>query len=189
MRRKAPKHEVEVKLETVDADLERRRLVALGATLTTARTLEDNRLYDDRKGSLRKRGRLLRVRTAGQRHTLTFKKKPGAKRRSERYKVRVEHETSIADPLAMDLILRDLGYRPSWRYQKYRETYALHGVTVEIDETPIGGFLELEGDPEAIDRVASLLGRSAADYILKNYRRLHEERAGTRTPADLVFVR
>ena len=41
-----------------------------------------------------------------------------------------------------------LGLRPSFRYEKYRSTYrlpGLAGVTLELDETPIGDFLEAEG--------------------------------------------
>jgi hypothetical protein len=44
---------------------------------------------------------------------------------------------------------------------------------VELDETPIGEFLELEGPPSAIDRMAKLLGYSRSDYITKSYLALY----------------
>jgi hypothetical protein len=64
-----------------------------------------------------------------------------------------------------------MGLRPWFRYEKYRSTYRLPGFSellVELDETPIGDFLELEGECGAIDRCAVLLGFRPADYIVKS---------------------
>ena len=49
------------------------------------------------------------------------------------------------------------GLEPWFRYEKYRSTYrlpGLPGVKVELDETPIGDFLEVEGAARGIDRAA-----------------------------------
>jgi len=43
------------------------------------------------------------------------------------------------------------------------------GLLIELDETPIGVFLELEGPATAIDRAAKALGFEKRDYILANY--------------------
>ena len=79
-------------------------------------------------------------------------------------------------------ILEALGLRGWFRYEKYRTTFALPiakkwavGLHVELDETPIGVYLELEGPPNAIDHAAHELGFSRADYITKNYLLLHVE--------------
>lgn len=178
--------EVEVKIAAESRAAVRRRILALGARQVRRRTFEDNRIYDDAQRSLRKRGRVLRVRSAGGIHTLTFKKKPDEPD-SRRYKIRIEHETRIESPEQANRILADLGYQQTYRYQKYRETFRFRGVLIEIDETPIGVFLELEGAPAHIDRVAALLGHGPADYIRRNYRRLHEDHAGSSEPGDLVF--
>ncbi len=48
----------------------------------------------------------------------------------------------------MGSILRALGLYSTFRYEKFRTTYALPGIRglkVEFDETPVGLFLELEG--------------------------------------------
>ncbi len=67
-------------------------------------------------------------------------------------------------------ILEALGLRPSFRYEKYRSIYGLPGlagVTLDLDETPIGDFLVAEGCRAAIDRSAALLGYRPADYITR----------------------
>ncbi len=66
------------------------------------------------------------------------------------YKVREEREVRASDERAIAEILGALGLAPRFRYEKYRSTYRLPGiahVVVELDETPIGDFLELEGRP------------------------------------------
>ena len=48
-------------------------------------------------------------------------------------------------------------------------------LKAELDETPIGDFLELEGERRAIDRSARLLGYGPADYIARSYGALYME--------------
>ena len=92
------------------------------------------------------------------------------------YKVREEREVRASDERAIAEILGALGLAPRFRYEKYRSTYRLPGiahVVVELDETPIGDFLELEGRRKAIDRAASRLGFGRADYITESYGALY----------------
>jgi adenylate cyclase class 2 len=89
-----------------------------------------------------------------------------------RYKIREEHEVRVEDAAALVRVFEGLGLRSWFRYEKYRSTYRLpgfNGLVVELDETPIGDFLELEGDCAAIDRCAALLGFRPANYIVKSY--------------------
>ena len=60
---------------------------------------------------------------------------------------------------------------------------------IELDETPIGTFVELEGPAEAIDRAAEELGYSKRDYVLKNYLRLYMEdcRCRGEEPRHMLF--
>ncbi|MDH3284694.1 MAG: class IV adenylate cyclase, partial [Acidobacteriota bacterium] len=148
---------------------------------------EDNRVYDDERGTLKTAGRLLRVRTIGSRNVLTFKRPEVGGDGSPRYKVRIEHETRIEDPEQLDEILVGLGFHVVYRYQKYRQRYTIGQQSIELDETPIGNFLELEGAPKAIDATAEKLGYSAEQYITKTYRALHCEICGLAEPGDLVF--
>jgi adenylate cyclase class 2 len=89
-------------------------------------------------------------------------------------------------------IFCQLGYQPSFRYEKYRREYRHPGEpgVVTVDETPIGSFLELEGPGEWIDGTAKGLGFGASDYVLESYVRLYLrdcERRGA-TPAFMVFA-
>ncbi len=43
--------------------------------------------------------------------------------------------------------LKALGFRPGFRYEKYRTSFRLPGLHMDLDETPVGTFLELEGTP------------------------------------------
>jgi adenylate cyclase class 2 len=60
-----------------------------------------------------------------------------------------------------------------------------------VDETPIGCYVELEGDPQAIDRAAADLGFSPDRYVTATYRDLAEEHAaksGRDVEGILVFA-
>jgi len=104
-------------------------------------------------------------------------------------KVREEIETSAASAERLLAILAALGYTPVFRYEKFREELALPGALVAIDETPIGTFLEIEGDADAIHDCARRLGFAAADYITASYRALYLAAAGDGAAGgDMTFA-
>ena len=113
-------------------------------------------------------GTALRVRADGRRAFLTFKGPvtPGA------VKAREEIETEAASAAGLLAICAALGYEPAFRYEKYREEFALPGVVIAVDDTPIGAFVEIEGDEPAIHALAARLGFAAADYVTASYRAL-----------------
>jgi adenylate cyclase, class 2 len=211
--------EIEIKLRVADARELRAALKDLGARTAyggTGRVHEWNTLFDTARQDLRKREQLLRTRIetpdgkiagkekkAGQPALLTFKG-PVASRPArrgkwtsrERHKVREEIEFRIDDAAKLGKILRELGMHPSFHYEKYRTTFHLpparrwaKGLLIELDETPIGTFVELEGPPRAIDRAAKELGFSKKDYILTNYLRLNAEECRRRRvrAGDMLF--
>jgi adenylate cyclase class 2 len=174
--------EIEVKLRVADIHATARAIKALGAT-PHGRIFEQNTLYDTPHSELRRRGWLLRVRieTAADptsskprfhRILLTSKAPPLQSRgtkENRRYKERAEREV-VADPSRnWAASLGALGFKPRFRYEKYRASFRLRGLHLDLDETPVGVFLELEGQPEAIDRVAGALGYTPADYIRGTY--------------------
>jgi adenylate cyclase, class 2 len=112
------------------------------------------------------------------------------------HKVRDEIEAQVTDSANLIKIFEGLGMRGWFRYEKYRSTYQLpatkswaRGLLIEVDETPIGTFVELEGPPAAIDRAATELGYSKKDYILTNYLALYAEdcRRKGQQPQNMLF--
>jgi adenylate cyclase class IV len=112
------------------------------------------------------------------------------------HKVRDEIEAQVTDSANLVKIFEGLGMRGWFRYEKYRTTYQLpakqswaRGLLIEVDETPIGTFVELEGPPAAIDRAATELGYSKRDYILTNYLSLYAEdcRRKGQQPQNMLF--
>jgi adenylate cyclase class IV len=112
------------------------------------------------------------------------------------HKVREEIEAHVTDADNLIKIFEGLGMRGWFRYEKFRTTYELpaakswaSGLLIELDETPIGTFVELEGPPAAIDRAAHELGFSRRDYILTNYLSLYlaDRRRQGLQPEDMLF--
>jgi adenylate cyclase class 2 len=175
--------EIEIKLRLSGAADGRRRLRQAGFRVARRRVFESNVLFDTPELSLRARGMLVRLRTAGTRTVLTFKGRsvPG------KHKVREEIETELSGGPAFGEILNRLGYRPSFRYEKYRTEYSHPDGPgrAMLDETPVGVFLELEGPPRWIDRMARRLGFTEAGYITASYAELHRASGGRRR--DMLF--
>jgi adenylate cyclase, class 2 len=182
--------EIEIKLQIEDIRALRSKLRKLHAK-AAPRVFERNELYDTPRDDLRSSGRLLRIRietpppgkttsrpqrvSSKFRGVLTFKSpiegttNPAAPRR---YKQRQELEIYFQPADNLEPILRALGFRAGFRYEKFRTEYTLpklKDLHLDLDETPIGNYLELEGPPQAIDRAADLLGFSAQDYITATY--------------------
>jgi adenylate cyclase class 2 len=181
----ALEHEIKVPVASLAAV--RARLEAAGAALRERETFEENWVLDDRDGSVRGRGCLLRVRRWGARSYLTFK---GAARFAGGVKTREELETEVADPEVVLQVLAALGFMSLRRYQKHREAWALAGVAVTLDRTPMGDFVELEGPPAAIGEAAAALAIDPASAVPGSYLALWEayRAAHPGAPADMVFA-
>jgi adenylate cyclase class 2 len=148
-----------------------------------ARHLEDNALFDDRRRSLRGSGLVLRLRRNDQGAILTVK---GPKREVEGVKSRPEVEVGVEDAARAEDLLGLLGYERTFRYQKYREVWHWRDVEIVLDETPIGTFLEVEGEVDGIHAAARALGRTPDDYIRDSYVSLFIAGGGQ---GDMVFPR
>lgn len=164
--------EREIKLEYASAEAARAAISALGLPLLHPRRLQDDALYDTPDGTLRARRCALRLRLDGTASIITFKgpPQPGI------MKVREEHETSTGSPDKTRAILEALGYQIAFRYQKYREEFGDQTCVVSIDETPVGVFVELEGQEARITTLADALGFVPSRYVTASYAQLHAER-------------
>ena len=179
--------ETEIKLRVPEAAGAKALIERRGFRVARERVFESNTIYDTSGGRLRAAGELLRLRQAGSGGLLTFKGRgePG------RHKVRPEIETEVADPSAMAKILEAAGFRPVFRYEKYRTEFDRSDGdgSVVLDETPIGVYLELEGESHWIDAVAVELGFNESAYITASYGKLYVDhcRAANKPPGDMVF--
>jgi adenylate cyclase, class 2 len=167
----ASNREVEIKFGIANLRALARKLRGARFRMVTSRTHEMNTLYDLPGEVLRARKELLRLRKYGSEWTLTHK----AKKKTGRHSSREELETRVEAGKQMDLILRALGYAPSFRYEKFRAEWTDGRGQVVVDETPIGNFCEIEGAPRWIDATAKKLGVSDGDFITKNYAGLFAE--------------
>lgn len=165
-------YEIEVKLQFDSVE----PLIRAGVVLEieTARHFEDNILLDTEDRQLSQKAAILRVRQSGETGSLTYKEKPAPDAPATQFKQRIEFETALADPASASAIFERLGYQKWFRYQKYRTVYRATlpgGKTLHVmyDETPIGNFIELEGEEEAILQAVKLLGIRSEDYVLESY--------------------
>jgi adenylate cyclase class 2 len=178
--------EREVKLSFGTADAARAAVIAAGASPLRCRRLQEDALFDTVDESLRARGCALRVRIESGRSLVTFKGPVQA----GPMKAREEHETVVGDGEVIACVFDALGLRPWFRYQKYREEFAAENVTIAVDETPVGTFVEIEGGEDAILAMTRALGRTADDFILDSYYSLFRKRREELGLAgrDMVFA-
>ena len=182
--------EIEVKLAC--DDLDRLRNAGLQLSIETPRHFEDNWLLDLPDHSLFKQGAALRVRSVNGKGTVTYKGVVKETHES-RLKVREEIETAVDEPERLIELFERLGYHRSFRYQKYRTDYraGLDGreLKVVLDETPMGTFIEIEGDEGSVLKALDAARFSADDIIRESYPELQASRCKARgiPLEDLVF--
>ncbi len=179
--------EREIKLPFDSPETAREAVASVGASPFTDRRLQHDRLLDTTDALLTSRRSALRVRTDAGRTILTFKGPP----RASTMKLREEIETDGGDADILLMIFERLGFRVLFRYEKYRQEYKKGDVTIAVDETPIGTFVEIEGHEADVAAVAHAMGRGPDAYVLESYRGLFtrhcEER---RVPVtDMLFNR
>lgn len=201
--RKKTNPEIEIKLRITDIPELLRKIKKLHV-IPQPRLREQNILYDTPQSHLRRRKMLLRLRIetpadhhapanpAKERVILTSKAPPQPQRnnRPSRYKIRAEREqvASISSRQYAQS-LTSLGFRPAFRYDKFRTTFRLQDLHLDLDETPAGVYLELEGTPKAIDRAAKALGFAKDQYLRATYWDLYVaacRRRGTK-PKNMLF--
>jgi adenylate cyclase, class 2 len=178
--------EIEVKFPLNDRAELIRKLREIGATRLYAETFEDN-IVLDRRGELKTRGALLRVRKFGRYALATFK---GPMSIEGGIKSREEVQTGVESfELAIQLF-DSLGFKPIFRYQKFREVWRVGDVEVVLDRTPIGNYFEIEGPVEVIRAVTTQLGMNMDQAIRQTYADLYRQHRRTRAdlPENMVFA-
>jgi adenylate cyclase, class 2 len=177
--------EIEVKFPLRDRHELVRKLHDIGGQRLYPETFEDN-IVLDRRGELRTKGALLRVRKFGKYSIATFK---GPMSIEGGVKTREEVQTGVESfELAIQLF-DSLGYKPVFRYQKFREVWRVREAEVVIDRTPIGEYFEIEGQIDMIRSLAADLGMEMEQAIRQTYADLYRQARRTRAdlPNDMVF--
>jgi adenylate cyclase class 2 len=180
--------EIELKFPVADVRAFDATAGALGFMLVTERTFESNTLYDTADRQLRARRQILRLRQYGERSTLTHKRQAeGAS--DTRYKTRIETESGVDDHDALAEVFAQLGYLPAFRYEKFRTEWAMPTSRGEgklvLDETPIGVWAELEGEPEWIETMLERMGVAPEQCITDSYGKLFLKwKDATGSPAE-----
>jgi adenylate cyclase class 2 len=177
--------EIEVKFQLRDRQELIRKLQEIGGQRLYPETFEDN-IVLDRRGELRTKGSLLRVRKFGKYSIATYK---GPMSIEGGVKSREEVQTGV-ESFELAIQLFDvLGYRPVFRYQKFREVWRVKEVEVVIDRTPIGEYFEIEGPMDLIRAIAGELGMNMEHAIRQTYADLYRQARRTRgeLPENMVF--
>lgn len=163
--------ETELKLHCADLMQVQHRLQRLGARQLAPRVLEVNLRYENAGYGLAADGILLRLRQDS-RARLTLKMPGASAPGQDSILQRFEAEVEVSDFDTAALILERLGYHVQLRYEKYRSTWALGNAEVVLDELPCGDFVEIEGDPQQIERAVRALELEQAPRLPLSYAEL-----------------
>lgn len=155
--------EIEQKYRLKDPAKVRAILRKMGARKITG-GIETNEFFDRGK-ELRGKKLAMRLRQFGGKATLTLK----GPRLASRFTKRMEIEAPV-DYRSLKSILGLAGFKVVMRYKKKRELYRLGRSLITLDHLPgFGRFLEIEGQPQAIQRIEKKLGLARSDREKKSY--------------------
>ncbi len=104
-------------------------------------------------------------------------------------KSREEVQTGVESfELAIQLF-DSLGFKPVFRYQKFREVWRFNETEIVLDRTPIGDYFEIEGSVEMIRSVAASLGMTMDQALRQSYADLYRQARRSRgdLPENMVF--
>lgn len=173
------KLEIEVKIKVDQIEEIKRKIINLGFWTIAPYSFERNILFDTKDERLRNNRLLLRLRKVNNKYIVTLKRPPGQSPDTSNYKIREETEIEVSDFENTKTIFAGLGFEVFFIYEKYREIYDNGQVKIMMDHTPIGDFIEIEGDADKIDQAAAQLGYNKADYITDNYMTLFRKKQKT----------
>jgi adenylate cyclase class IV len=178
--------EVELKgiaYSDAEAEAARAKLEKAGATLVYDGRLEDRR-YDMPDRSLALRDHVLRLRVYRSETVVTSLDFKGPTGYADGFKVRDELTVGANDPAALARILEAMGYIVTREIDREIVQYSYAGAVVRFERYPrMDVLIEVEGEPEAIERAIAALGlprerftaERLPDFVLK-----FESRTGER---------
>jgi len=177
--------EVKFKIEDIDKlhlDLEEAGYHLVDKVYQKTYSLWDKFRYLSRKGIF------IRTRQDGDKHTFTVKTRD-LNLKSE-YAERNEYNVEVEDAGKVAEMLKIIGFDDMRVLEKYRETWEGFDVDVVIDYTPIGDFMEIEGEKEEIDAFIERFNLNGLPRITMAYWDVYREDCkakGIDEKNDLVF--
>jgi adenylate cyclase class 2 len=167
--------EIEVKFYVRDLSRIEQKLQSMHARLMQERTLESNLRFDTADSNLSRQRRVLRLRrpapgfsSTDRQGLMTYK---GPTQSGQAISIRQEIEVVVSDFESASHLLEALGYQVVVMYEKWRTVYLIDSVDIDLDLTPLGNFIEIEGPNTAsIQEVAQKLeldweARSGESYM------------------------
>ncbi len=154
--------ETELKILDIDPDTVVARLESLGAKKVAARIVADKQ-FDTPTGHIHKKQELLRIRKDGEHGFLAFKTN---RVETEHIRTNDEFEVAVDDIETTEKIITGLGFVQVRYREKYRVSYHIDGVHVEIEKYPsIPHYIEIEGEESQIVALVKKLGYSMNDTV------------------------
>ena len=149
--------ELELKARVDDPGVLETALQRAGAELVFKGEMRDRRF--DRKGKLKERDEVLRLRSYQGTAAYGVLAWKGPVSVRDGYKHREEHEARLDDPEAALTILEHLGYEVVMRIDRTIAEYRLADAAVRIEWYPAMDVLvEVEGEPRAIEQAIAATG-------------------------------
>ncbi len=185
--------EIEAKWEVEDEKIDKIKKILKEKGKFLVKILEENLVLDDENKSIFKNGSLLRLRrtvnlkTGKEKNILTLKKKIKYTKKSKKIKIMDEIEVKFENFDSILEILRHLGYKKIWKYEKIREIWEICECKVCIDKLPkLNFFVEIEGESEdKIAKASDVLGLEKRKMMKKTYAEITIEKF--KTLEDLIF--
>lgn len=148
--------ETEIKVLEIDLDAVVDTIERLGGEQTFDDVMRA--VYFDTRNELHEQGVTLRVRSEGDRAIISVKAniEDAAYKRMHEYEFSGDFDDAIS---ALGL----LGFEPEHRQEKHRTSYRFGDVRIDIDrylgdDSVVPPFLEIEGEPAAIEHAITTLG-------------------------------
>lgn len=168
--------EIEVRILDIDVCEVKNKLIKNSAVLIKKEN-QINKLFDFEDGRLLKEKGYARIRIVEDfllnetRYYMTTKK--NISKPNDKYKVMDECEVKIEDGVVGEKIFNSLGLKLNHTIKRYRESYKIFNVLVEIDindkDFYPNPYIEIEGNSkEDIEKVVKMLGYTMDDTTSKN---------------------
>ena len=147
--------EIELKVLEIDVKKIIKKLVSLGAKKILSKTFFVEKAFDLEDKRITKNNNLLRLRQEGKKTYLTYKYKEN---KGKIFRMADETEVEVSNFTDVEQILKLIGFNCYRVREKWRTTYEIDQVKVEVDQYPkIPIYLEFEGSIKGIKKVLRVL--------------------------------